>query len=293
MPGFREMMNDVIQTIEGIDALDDFSSPLSGWVHSVASHDAVKSALSGTWLGHQLHPVLTDLPIGAWTMATAIDCTAGAAGAEEARRLVGLGVLAALPAAATGASDWADTYGASQRIGLVHAVSNVSATLLQAASWDARRRGYRRVGIGLSGAGLGLVAFASYLGGHLSFVQGVGVNHTAFQPTVKKWTDIAALSELSPDQPVRVVAGRVPVVLVKHDGVVYALSATCVHAGGPLDEGKVLPDGCIRCPWHASTFQLLDGAVVRGPASLDQPSWEVKVEGDRVSVRSSRPSKKD
>jgi nitrite reductase/ring-hydroxylating ferredoxin subunit len=142
----------------------------------------------------------------------------------------------------------------------------------------------------LSASGLGIVFWSSYLGGHLSYVQGVGVNHTAFQPTVKKWTDVAAEPDLEPDQPKRVTAGRVPVVVVKHEGEVYALSATCVHAGGPLDEGEVTSDGCIRCPWHASTFKLAGGEVVRGPASMDQPSWEVKIEDERVFVRSSQPA---
>jgi nitrite reductase/ring-hydroxylating ferredoxin subunit len=293
MTGFREAMNDVITTIEGANALDAVAGPLSGWVQRATSQDEVKSALSGTWLGHQLHPVLTDLPIGAWTMASTLDCISGRSGADEARRLVGLGVLAAVPTAVTGAADWSDTYGASQRTGLVHALCNVTATLLQATSWIVRGRGHRRAGIGLSGAGLGIALFSSYLGGHLSFVQGVGVNHTAFEPTVKKWTDVAALTDLSPDQPVRVTAGRVPVVLVKHDEGIYALSATCVHAGGPLDQGEVLENGCIRCPWHASTYQLSDGSVVRGPASMDQPSWEVQVEGGRVSVRSRQTAHQD
>jgi nitrite reductase/ring-hydroxylating ferredoxin subunit len=84
-----------------------------------------------------------------------------------------------------------------------------------------------------------------------------------------------------------VKAKGVPVVLVQRDDTVYALSATCVHAGGPLDEGELVDGNCIRCPWHGSTFELDGGAVVRGPAAMDQPSWEVKIEDGRVLVRSS------
>lgn len=288
MRGFREQMNSVIHAIESNEALDGLSAPLAGLVQSATEPDQIKSALSGTWLGHQLHPMLTDLPIGAWAMASVLDCFRGSAGAEEARLLVGLGVLAAVPTAATGASDWSETSGGSQRIGLVHALSNATAMGLQATSWVVRGRGHRRTGVGLSAAGLAIVAWSGYLGGHLSYVEGVGVNHTAFQPRVENWSDVAAVSDLSPDTPIRVIADKVPVVLVKHDGTIYALSATCVHAGGPLDEGDVLPDGCLRCPWHASTFQLSDGAVVRGPASMDQPSWEVRIENERVLVRSSQ-----
>ena len=73
-----------------------------------------------------------------------------------------------------------------------------------------------------------------------------------------------------------------------HGGTVHALSATCVHAGGPLDEGEIV-DGCIRCPWHSSTYALADGRVIRGPAASDQPVWEVRVEEGRVYVRSLAP----
>jgi nitrite reductase/ring-hydroxylating ferredoxin subunit/uncharacterized membrane protein len=293
MAGIREAMNAVVQAIEASEPLDGVAQPLAGWIGQVTSPDKVKSAHTGSWLGHQLHPVLTDLPIGAWTMASTLDLISGPRSADSARQLVGIGLLAVVPTAATGASDWSETYGGAQRIGLVHAVSNVIASGFQATSWVARGRGHRRAGVALSATGLGIAFWSSYLGGHLSFVQGVGVNHTAFESAVKRWTDVAALAELSLDRPMRVSAKGVPVVLVQHGGAIHALSATCVHAGGPLDEGEVLPDGCIRCPWHQSSFQLADGAVVRGPASMDQPSWEVKLENERVLVRSSRTAVDD
>jgi nitrite reductase/ring-hydroxylating ferredoxin subunit/uncharacterized membrane protein len=278
----------LVKRLEGAKDLDRLSRPLADLAGRATRPDNVKSALSGTWLGHQLHPVLTDLPIGAWVMAAALDWTTGRSGTKAARRLVGLGVLAAVPAAATGASDWSETYAGEQRVGLVHALSNLTATALQSGSWLARRRGRRLTGMALSTAGLGVTLGAAYLGGHLSFVRGVGVNHTAFDDTVTEWTDVAALSDLSPDKPVRSSASGVPVMLVQHSGTVHALSATCVHAGGPLDEGEIV-DGCIRCPWHSSTFVLADGKVVRGPAASDEPAWEVRVDEGRVYVRSSPP----
>lgn len=279
------VFQELVKRIEETAALDQVSHPIAGLAGRATSPDGVKNALSGTWLGHQLHPMLTDLPIGAWTMAAALDWTAGRSGAPAARRLVGLGVLAALPAVATGASDWSETYGAEQRVGVVHALSNLTATALQSASYLVRRRGRRLTGVALSTAGLGIVMGAGYLGGHLSLNRGVGVNHTAFDDTVTDWVDVVALSDLSPDKPVRVTPGGVPVMVVQNAGSVYALSATCVHAGGPLDEGEVL-DGCIRCPWHSSRFRLADGRVLRGPAALDQPHWEVQVSDGRVALRS-------
>ncbi|MEU6578580.1 Rieske 2Fe-2S domain-containing protein [Streptomyces sp. NPDC046805] len=281
-----QKLHKLIDQIEGLTTLDDVCQKTAGWVMRATRCDTVKNALSGTWLGHALHPILTDLPIGAWAMASLVDVTAGKDGARAARGLVGAGLLAALPAAASGASDWSDTYGGSQRLGFVHAAGNGAATVVQAASWVARRRGRHCTGAALSGLGLGLTVGAAYLGGHLTLVQGIGVSHTAFQEPVTDWTDVAAATALSDDIPLRVTADGVPVVLVRHDGDLYALSATCTHAGGPLDEGEIVGDGCIRCPWHGSEFRLADGEATRGPASVDEPAWEVKVDDGRVYVRS-------
>ncbi|MEY9872515.1 nitrite reductase/ring-hydroxylating ferredoxin subunit/uncharacterized membrane protein [Streptacidiphilus sp. MAP12-33] len=275
----------LVQAVEDFTALDAACRRAAGLVARVTRRREVKNALSGTWLGHPLHPVLSDIPIGAWVMASLLDATTGAQGARAARLLVGAGLAAAVPTAAAGASDWSDTYGATQRVGLVHGVCNGTATALQAVSWVARRRGHHAKGAVLSGAGLGLTLSAAYLGGHLSFVRGVGVNHAAFQEETGTWTDVAAESDLVDEQPLRAVASGIPVVLVRHDGQVSVLSATCTHAGGPLDEGHLEADGCLRCPWHGSTFRLSDGKVLRGPASVAQPCWEVKVEAGRLRVR--------
>lgn len=280
MSGLRKL----VKRLEDLKSLDQAGRPTAAFVRRLTSSAPVKNVLSGTWLGHQLHPVLTDLPIGAWTMASALDLTAGRRADDAARRLVGLGVLTAVPAAAAGASDWSETYGGEQRVGLVHALANSTGTVLQIASWLARRGGHRTAGVALSATSLGISLGAAYLGGYLSFTRGVGVNHTAFQSAVSDWTDVAAASAIQDDKPVRVTAGDVPVVLVRYQGELHALSATCTHAGGPLDEGQLV-DGCIRCPWHSSTFRLDDGSVVRGPATADEPTWELKVEGDRVLVR--------
>ncbi|MFD5188564.1 Rieske 2Fe-2S domain-containing protein [Streptomyces sp. NPDC058357] len=279
------MLRKLTEEAECLRALDGLSHEAAAQVARATRPDAIKNALSGRWLGHTVHPMLTDVPIGAWTLASVLDVTAGRAGAASARRLVGIGLIATLPAAATGASDWSDTSGTSQRVGLVHALCNVTASAVQAASWVARRRGRRGVGMALGGVGLGITACAAYLGGYLTLVRGVGVDHTAFQEAVTEWTDVGPSSCVSDGEPLRVMAGGVPVVLVRHEGVLYALSATCTHAGGPLDGGEVT-DGCIRCPWHASVFRLADGKVMRGPATVDEPRWEVKDDGGRVYVRS-------
>lgn len=274
----------IIRFIETRESLDKLNEVASGWVKTLTRRRAVKNTLSGTGLGHPLHPLLTDIPIGAWTMASALDLTAGRRTAEASRRLVALGILGAVPTIASGAADWSDTYGPEQRLGHVHAIANIAGTLLQCASWLARRRGRHGAGAFLSLTGIGVTAAAGYLGGALSFGRGVGVNHTAFEEAGEDWVDVAADADLQQDHPVRVDAGGVPVMLVRHREVIRALSATCVHAGGPLDEGEIVGDS-VRCPWHGSEFRLTDGEPVRGPAALAQPIWNVKIEEGRILVR--------
>lgn len=281
MFGLSKLVDQIGQTKD----LDTFSKPLSDVVSKATAPDAVKNALSGTWLGHQLHPMLTDLPIGAWTMASALDMTSGGTMPKASERLVGLGILTAVPAALSGASDWSESYGKEQRLGFAHALGNSVGTTLQIASWVSRRCGHHRTGAGLSLAGLAATMWASYLGGHLSFGMGVGVDHTAFQKTVTKWVDVAAEDEVTEGELLRVDANNVPVMLTRHKGQLKALSATCVHAGGPLNKGRIEND-CVVCPWHNSRFRLTDGVPVRGPAAMRQPTWDIHIADGRVQIRS-------
>lgn len=282
----RTGIDALIHKIGGDKRLDRVAATVSDAVGAVAKPTVVKNALSGSWLGHQLHPVLTDLPIGAWGAATVLDLTAGEEGAKAARRLVGFGILSAVPTAMSGASDWADTVGRNKRVGLVHGLANAAGTGLQAASWFARRRGHRGVGVVLSLLALSTTLASAYLGGHLSFVRGVGVNRTAFQHPTRTWTDVAADADITEGALARVTADGVPVLLARRGEELRAISAVCSHAGGPLDEGTLDQDGCVTCPWHGSRFRTQDGSVVRGPASVPQPQWEVRVDGGRIFVRS-------
>lgn len=280
------LMDALIHRIERARGLDGLAEKAGDSVSAATRPAPVKNLLSGSWLGHQLHPVLSDLPIGAWGAATALDLTAGEEGAAAARRLVGMGLIASAPTALAGASDWAETSGKDKRVGMVHGLLNATASVLQAGSYLARRRGRRGVGVALSLVAVGVTGLSAYLGGHLSFVRGIGVNRTAFQKRVGAWTDVAAEAEIAEGSLHRVTAGKVPVLLTRHGGQLQAISAVCSHAGGPLDEGTLDAEGCVTCPWHGSRFRVADGAVERGPASVPQPRWEVRVDTGRVLVRS-------
>ncbi len=274
----------LVEQIASAQQLDLIAAPLARVVGRATQSTPVKNALSGTWLGHQLHPVLTDVTIGAWLSAAAVDVVAGDNGADSARHLTALGIVSAVPTAASGLSDWAQTYGPDQRVGVVHALGNTAGLALQIASYAARRRGRRILGATLSMTGLGVVAAAGYLGGHLVYARGVGVNHTAFEHGPTNWTDVASAASLKDATPLRVDADGVPVVVVKTADGLFALSATCVHAGGPLDEGELI-DGCLKCPWHSSMFRLTDGHVMRGPAAGHQPLWQARLHDGRLQVR--------
>lgn len=282
--GVLDSVDKVVRRIENAKALDRLGQPLAAAISRATRPTPIKNALSGTWLGHQLHPLLTDIPIGSWVVAAMLDVTGMGSYRGAARRLVGFGTLAAIPTALAGASDWSESYGPEQRDGLVHALANLTAVTLQATSYLARRRGRPAAGAVLSAGGLGFMTAAAYLGGHLTYIRGVGVNHTAFEEAGTEWTYVGALGDLPPGRPIAATAGGVPVVLVRQDGQIFALSATCVHAGGPLAEGS-LGDGSLRCPWHGSVYRLTDGKPLRGPAAARQPTWEVRVDGERVQVR--------
>ncbi len=140
----------------------------------------VVDGLRGTWAGHALHPLLTDFPLGAWMAASFLDLFGGDATSRASRRLVGFGLLAAVPTAAAGLAEWQATNGVVRRVGVTHAAVNSTATLLYGGSWAARRRGAPQVGVAL-GFGGGVVAFVGgYLGGHLSLVRKIGTADEAF-----------------------------------------------------------------------------------------------------------------
>lgn len=247
---------------------------------------AVKNALSGAWLGHRLHPMLTDTVIGTWASAGLLDAFGGRKSQRAVRQLLGAGALAAVPTAAAGLSDYSDTYDHARRLALVHALAADVALALQLASLVARRRGSTGGGRLLSLVALGVLGSAGYLGGHLSYVLGVGVDHNAFDEGPKDWEDVAASAAVTAD-PTVVRAGEHEVLLVRIDAKVVGLANRCSHAGWPIADGEV-DRGCITCPHHGSVFSLRDGEVVRGPAASPQLRYEVRERDGRVEVRGPR-----
>ena len=278
---------DVAASLEQFDALDGAADFLASKVRQLVPGGPVKDALSGTWLGHALHPVLTDVPIGTWSSALLLDWLGGSRSEEAADRLIAIGLLAAAPTFVTGWVEYADsTVGSTpvKRVGIVHALSNGGGALLMASSLAARRGGSRGRGKLLALAGGAFLGVGAFLGGHLSLGSGIGVDHTVFEEPESDWRDVLAEAELVEGQPRMVDVDDVHVMVVRHGGALYALSDRCAHRGGPLHEGEIA-DGCVTCPWHGSTFRLSDGALQRGPSPYPQPAWEVRASAGRVEVR--------
>src|SRR5687767_7511586 len=182
--------------VESAAFLDGPADALMGAVSNAIPAGPVKDALSGTWLGHALHPVLTDLPIGFWTSAWMLDLIGGKRSANAARMLVGLGIASAVPTAVTGASDWADTAAPEKRVGLVHATANSIALACYVVSFVHRARGRRSKGVLWGWYGAAAATVGGALGGHLVNALGIGVDNTTFERAPEDWTPAGSAGDL-------------------------------------------------------------------------------------------------
>jgi nitrite reductase/ring-hydroxylating ferredoxin subunit/uncharacterized membrane protein len=277
--------------LESASALDGLGQAIGKAVRGVIGPGAIKDALSGTWLGHPLHPVLTDVVIGSFVSASLLDAldlvTGDDDGALAAERLIGIGIAAYGPTAAAGINDWADTEladGRARRVGLVHATTNATALSLYGASLAARRAGDDGRGRALSLAGAAALVVGGYLGGHLSFVQAVGPNQTAFDAGISDWTPAIDSGELETGTPKSVVVDETPVLLLRHGNDLHAMHDRCSHRGCSLASGEL--DGhMITCACHGSRFDVRDGSVLRGPATAPQPVYDAREIGGRIELK--------
>jgi nitrite reductase/ring-hydroxylating ferredoxin subunit/uncharacterized membrane protein len=281
----------LVDRLAATDALDTIGKPVATQVAKLVGTGPTKDLLSGTWMGHPLHPMLTDLPIGFWTSAFTLDLVGGKRSRKASQRLVALGILSSLPTAAAGLSDWSDTIGEDRRLGTAHALGNTAALGLYTLSWRARRKGRHGRGVLLGFLGAGAATVGGYLGGHLVFRKGVGPDRNAWKHGGDDWVDVGEQAGLvGSDTPTVVKVGDDEVLVVRNGAGFAAISNICGHAGGPLDEGTFDDQGCVTCPWHGSVFRLADGHVVHGPATGNQPRYDVRMADGRLTLRRSRAS---
>jgi nitrite reductase/ring-hydroxylating ferredoxin subunit/uncharacterized membrane protein len=287
----------VAERIESAQGLDRPVGALSGLVVRALPPGRRTDALHGVPFGQPAHPALVRIPAGCWTSATLLDLCGGRAAERASATLIAAGVIAAVPAAATGLADWSALHRHQQRVGLVHAIAQTAATALFTGSLLARATGRRGAGYVLSAGGLAAATAGAYLGGHLALRLGAGASHAEPIGHLSRlgWHDLCPLAELPEGRPVRRQFGYLSVLAVRHGEAVQVLADRCAHLGGPLHQGRVSAihgDACITCPWHGSTFRLSDGAVLHGPATARQPAFEVRVSAcGQVQVRPRNPGR--
>ena len=257
---------------------------------------SIKNVMHGTTvLGHPMHPAITDVPIGAWTVGVLADWLFVATGrvpAVAGDLALALGVAAAILAALTGLTDHHETDGHERRMATVHGMTMSTVLVIELVSVGMRlwAPGMRLSAIALATIGWLLAVAGSYVGGHLTFALGTVVNHNAFFGGPMEFVRVGKREDFPEGQMRRVTAEGLPVVIVRREGLLHAMGAVCSHAGGPLEQGK-LEGEVVTCPWHYSRFRFGDGRVVGGPATFDQPPLTVRERGGIVEVKLVHPLK--
>ena len=273
--------------------LDHISAPLQQWISKFYGDPGqptyrIKDYLNGVWLGHALHPVLVNIPLGSWT-ATLLFDLAWLSNPDEtneraADTTLWLGLIGATGSAVTGLTNWVDTDGPEQRTGMLHGLLNGGITVLNLVSALLRLSGQRRTAITFATLAYTASLYSAFLGGELVYSSGINVNHVAWDSGPDDFVPVLDEQALQPGKLTRVDAAGMPAVLYKEYGTIYAIAATCSHLGGPLDEGSC-ENGVVHCPWHNSGFRLADGSVVNSPAVCAQPTFAVRVHDGKIYLR--------
>jgi nitrite reductase/ring-hydroxylating ferredoxin subunit/uncharacterized membrane protein len=283
----------VIRAIDRQEWLEPIEKGLKQGLDSAFQADTangkpVENALHGVWLGHALHPVLTDIPVGAWTVACVLDLVEEVTGEKKyqagADAAINIGLAGAVGAAVTGLTDWKEISQEARRAGLVHGVLNLVSAGLYLCSSLQRAKGKRGWARAFSYAAYGISGASAWLGGHLVYANQVGVERTAGRKPPAEFVPLLPVADLEEGKPRRADHEGYPIVLVKKGERIYALAEMCSHLGGPLADGPVEGD-CIRCPWHGSLFSLEDGSVKESPATRPQAVFETRVARGQVEVR--------
>ena len=272
--------------------LDVVANPLADAIKGVynsagTAGQLVKNTMHGVWLGHPLHPVFTDIPIGAWTTGLVLDGVAAVKREpvleQAADVAIAVGLVGAAGAAVTGLTDWSETDGRSRRTGLVHGLLNIAATTLYCTAYLLRRNGSREAGQRFAIAGYAVAVGSAWLGGDLVYDQRVGVTHADGEEP-EKFTTVARSADVPEGTMKHVEKNDADLLLARRHDRVCALAHRCTHMGGPLSEGTLKEDSVV-CPWHGSEFGLEDGHVINGPATQNQPCLDVRESRGQIKVR--------
>lgn len=291
-----------------LDALGAPFGAVVGGFYRLPGTRWIKDILHGTWpLRHPLHPALTDVVVGAYTVVAVLDVLYlidGDATLYRANALILMVALVfALGSIVTGLTDWNETHGNERRLGILHGVLmtvvSVGYVVALKMRLDVMSGPIAPVepSIYLGLAMWALLLIAAHLGGEMTYGFGTGVTRHAWATIPSRWQTLEVPApSLEDRQPVRVtLRNGFAVMVTKVDGELLAIAAVCTHAGGPLDKGAFVGADRrdIECPWHQSVFSLRTGAALHGPATMDEPTFETRVAADgnvEVRVRGPRPA---
>jgi nitrite reductase/ring-hydroxylating ferredoxin subunit/uncharacterized membrane protein len=264
-----------------VDAQSRWSKPFGDFNHrwlSALFHPIrpIQNFLNGTWLGHPVHSVVTDVPVGAMTVSIIADLIGQHTVADVS---MVVGVLSMVAAAVTGLADYTEVDGTARNRATVHGTLMVVTLILYVVSLVIRSGNPpdRLVAILVALVGYGLLALAAAIGGDLVYLIGTHVNRNAWRGAGAKWIalDLGSLPDIPEGGPTKLRAGINDLAVVREGDRILAVHAVCSHAGGPLPEGRLVA-GQIECPWHGSRFHVEDGHVARGPSMYDVPAYEVR-----------------
>ena len=264
-----------------VDAQSRWSKPLGDFNHrwlGALFHPIrpIQHFLNGSWLGHPIHAVVTDVAVGALTVSIIADLLSQPLVADVSMLL---GVLAMVASAVTGAADYAEVDGNARYRATVHLVIMVVTLVLYLVSLVIRngQPADRLAPILIAIVAYLLLSLGAAIGGDLVYLIGTHVNRNAWRGAGAKWIklDLGDLPDIPEGGPTRLKLGINELAVVRNGDRILAVHAVCAHAGGPLPDGTVVGDA-IECPWHASRFRLADGHIVRGPAMYDQPAYDIR-----------------
>lgn len=283
----------VDELIQGIPELEEVGRQVASVVHTAVLEGgedtrSIADFLHGIWLGHPLHPMLTDVTIGGWMLGSLADLLSMFSRSKELKHaadaLTTVGTVSAIPTALSGLTDYSTIPRPAAGTAFVHGLLNTVALTFYLLSMRARSNGSRGSARFFSLIGVSVATVSAYLGGHLVFGKNVGVKHGGEVRAPVEWTTVMANDELAEGDRVRKMVANNPVLLYRYNQEVLAVGAVCPHAGGPLEEGQFRgPE--VQCPWHDSVFDLRDGCIVHGPSTYALPLYETRVQDGQIEVR--------
>jgi len=296
--GRNTLGHDLVKNWGWLDPFASFFGAIVEGFYKIPGTRFVKDVLHGTWpLHHPFHPAVTDLTIGGYTAMVAVDALYLATGetglVRAADFLLVFSLLTSLVSILSGLTDWSETYDTERRTGIFHGLLMTVASLGFLASLWLRvgaTAEARPTALAISTVAWLLMLFASYFGGEMTFGFGTEVNRQAWTELGTKWEqlDLTAASLEDRKPVVAKTKGGVDLFVISLDGAVHVMGNVCTHAGGPLNEGKIVgKDRCeIECPWHGSRFCVKDATARAGPATFGEPRFESRVAGNgRLEVR--------